>query len=156
MTAVVETGAFIDEAAIAQAMQAAATKDAGRVREILAKAAELHGLDMDEIAVLSSVSDPELLAELFTTARECKEAIYGQRLVLFAPLYISNLCNNDCLYCAFRVRNKKLKRRALTQDEIRHEVAPPIACPPVWSVLLIQPLPLIERAESESSRASLQ
>ena len=122
MTAVVETGAFIDEAAIAQAMQAAATKDAVRVREILAKASELDGLDMDEVAVLSSVSDPELLAELFTTARECKEAIYGQRLVLFAPLYISNLCNNDCLYCAFRVRNKELKRRALTQDEIRHEV----------------------------------
>ena len=68
------------------------------------------------------MSDPELLAELFATARECKEAIYGQRLVLFAPLYISNLCNNDCLYCAFRVRNKELQRRALTQAEIRHEV----------------------------------
>ena len=103
-------------------MQAAATKDAARVRDILAKARELNGLDMDEVAVLSSISDPELLGELFQTAREAKEAIYGQRLVLFAPLYISNLCNNDCLYCAFRVRNKELKRRALTQDEIRHEV----------------------------------
>ena len=122
MTAVVETGAFIDEAAIAEAMRSAATKDAARVREILAKASELHGLDLDEVAVLTSVSDPELLAELFVTAREAKEAIYGQRLVLFAPLYISNLCNNDCLYCAFRARNKELKRRALTQDEIRHEV----------------------------------
>ena len=111
MTAVVETGEFIDEAAIAQAMLSATTKDATRVREILAKAKELNGLSMDEVAVLSSVSDPELLAELFATARECKEAIYGQRLVLFAPLYISNLCNNDCLYCAFRVRNKELHRR---------------------------------------------
>lgn len=122
MTAVVETGEFIDEAAIEQAMTAAATKDAARVREILAKARELGGLDMDEVAVLSSISDPELLAELFDTAREVKEAIYGARLVLFAPLYISNLCTNDCLYCAFRVRNKELSRRALTQDEIRHEV----------------------------------
>ena len=122
MTAVVETGTFIDEVAIEEAMRSAATKDAGRVREILAKARELDGLAMDEVAVLSSVSDPELLGELFATARECKEAIYGQRLVLFAPLYISNLCNNDCLYCAFRVRNKELHRRALTQAEIRHEV----------------------------------
>jgi 2-iminoacetate synthase len=122
MTAIVESGAFIDEAAIDEAMRSASTKDAARVREILAKASELKGLEMDEVAVLTSVSDPELLAELFETAREAKEAIYGSRLVLFAPLYISNLCNNDCLYCAFRVRNKELKRRALTQDEIRHEV----------------------------------
>ena len=77
---------------------------------------------MDEVAVLSSVSDPELLGELFARRATCKDAIYGPRLVLFAPLYISNLCNNDCLYCAFRVRNKELKRRALTQAEIRHEI----------------------------------
>jgi len=122
MTAVVETGAFIDEAAIDEAMHSAATKDAVRVREILAKAGELKGLDMDEVAVLSSVSDPELLGELFGAARDAKDAIYGARLVLFAPLYISNLCSNDCLYCAFRVRNTELKRRVLTQEEIRHEV----------------------------------
>ncbi len=77
---------------------------------------------MDDVAVLSSISDPELLGELFATARDVKDAIYGTRLVLFAPLYVSNLCTNDCLYCAFRVRNKELKRRALTQDEIRREV----------------------------------
>ena len=120
-TRVMETGAFIDEAAIGEALGAASTKDAGRVREILAKAAELKGLDMEDVAVLSSVSDPELLGDLFAAARDVKDAIYGSRLVLFAPLYISNMCNNDCLYCAFRVRNKELKRRALTQAEIRHE-----------------------------------
>jgi 2-iminoacetate synthase len=118
----VEQGTFIDEAAIGRALGAAATKDAGRVREILAKGHELGGLDMDEVAVLSSVSDPELLGELFAAARDVKDAIYGARLVLFAPLYVSNLCSNDCLYCAFRVRNKKLRRRALTQAEIRREV----------------------------------
>ena len=117
-TRVVETGAFIDEAAIGEALGAASTKDAGRVREVLAKARELKGLDMDDVAILSSVSDPELLGELFAAARDVKEAIYGQRLVLFAPLYISNLCSNECLYCAFRARNKELKRRALTQEEI--------------------------------------
>ena len=122
MTAVIETGGFIDEGAIDEALHAAATKDAGRVREILAKARELNGLAMDEVAVLSSVSDPKLLGELFGAARDAKDAIYGARLVLFAPLYVSNLCTNDCLYCAFRVKNKELKRRALTQDEIRREV----------------------------------
>jgi 2-iminoacetate synthase len=113
---------FIDETAIHTALQAAATKDAARVRDILSRARELKGLPMDDVAVLTSVSDPELLAEMFQAAKEVKDAIYGPRLVLFAPLYVSNLCSNDCLYCAFRVRNKELKRRALTQDEIRHEV----------------------------------
>lgn len=113
---------FINEAAIEQALQASADKDAGHVREILAKATELKGLDLPEVAVLSSISDPELLSELFATARQVKDTIYGARLVLFAPLYISNLCHNDCLYCAFRVRNKQLHRRALSQDEIRQEV----------------------------------
>jgi 2-iminoacetate synthase len=118
----VETGSFIDEKRIGEALGAAATKEAGHVRAIFAKARELGGLDMEEVAVLSSISDPELLGELFATARDVKDAIYGARLVLFAPLYVSNMCSNDCLYCAFRVRNKELKRRALTQDEIRREV----------------------------------
>jgi 2-iminoacetate synthase len=122
MTTAVEAGDFISEQAVGDALHAATTKDSGRVREILAKARELKGLEMDEVAVLSSVSDPELLGELFGTARDVKDAIYGARLVLFAPLYVSNLCSNDCLYCAFRARNKELKRRALTQAEIRHEV----------------------------------
>jgi 2-iminoacetate synthase len=97
---------FIDETAIHTALQAAATKDAARVRDILSRARELKGLPMDDVAVLTSVSDPELLAEMFQAAKEVKDAIYGPRLVLFAPLYVSNLCSNDCLYCAFRVRNK--------------------------------------------------
>ena len=113
---------FIDEGAIISALIAGARADAGRVREILAKAGEAHGLELDEVAALTTISDPDLLGELFATARAVKEDIYGKRLVLFAPLYVSNLCENDCLYCAFRVRNKELKRRALTQDEIRHEI----------------------------------
>lgn len=97
-------------------------RDAGRVRAVLAKALELKGLDRHDVAALMSVSDPELLGELFSTARQAKEAIYGRRLVLFAPLYISNLCANECLYCAFRAQNKEVKRRALTQEEIAREV----------------------------------
>ena len=117
-----QTSEFIDEAAVESALRAAATKDAGRVREILATARELGGLEMDEVAALTSISDPDLLGELFATAREIKEAIYGARLVLFAPLYVSNLCDNDCLYCAFRAKNSALTRRALDTAEIRREV----------------------------------
>jgi 2-iminoacetate synthase len=92
------------------------------VREILAKAQELRGLEAGEVGLLALVGDPELLAEVFQAARQVKERIYGSRLVLFAPLYISNLCSNDCIYCAFRARNRALRRVALTQEQIAREV----------------------------------
>lgn len=107
--------------AIEAALGASRSCDASRVREVLAKGREMKGLAADEVAALMNVSDPELLGELFETARYVKDEIYGARLVIFAPLYISNLCANDCLYCAFRSRNTALKRRALTQEEIEHE-----------------------------------
>lgn len=111
----------IDEERIFEILRSTDGSDAGRVREIIAKALELRGLDDEDVAVLADISDPELLGELFAAARRVKEAIYGPRLVLFAPLYISNLCANECLYCAFRARNTQIKRRALTQEEIARE-----------------------------------
>jgi 2-iminoacetate synthase len=93
-----------------------------RVREILAKAGEMKGLAPADVAALMQVTTPDLLQELFDTARRVKRDIYGNRLVLFAPLYISNLCANECLYCAFRARNQAIVRRALTQEEIAQEV----------------------------------
>lgn len=96
--------------------------DAPAVRDVLSKASLAKGLDFYDVAVLSNISDPELLGELFDTAKRVKETIYGRRLVLFAPLYISNMCKNECLYCAFRAKNKAIKRRALTQEEIAQEV----------------------------------
>ena len=95
--------------------------DAARVHELLAKARERHGLSMEEVLCLSHVEKPELLAEIFKTAKEIKEEIYGSRLVLFAPLYISNRCHNECTYCAFRASNTTLTRRTLTQEEIAEE-----------------------------------
>ena len=92
-----------------------------QVRELLVKAREMHGLSMDEVARLSFVESPELLQEIFSTAKQIKEEIYGTRLVLFAPLYISNRCANECTYCAFRATNTALKRRTLTQAEIAEE-----------------------------------
>ena len=112
----------VNEAQIVDVLQQEITCDPHRVREVLAKARELKGLDKNDVAVLTTVSDPELMIELFAAARDVKEEIYGHRLVLFAPLYVSNLCSNECAYCAFRARNTRLRRRILTQDEIRQEV----------------------------------
>jgi 2-iminoacetate synthase len=113
---------FINDAEITGVLSCGSTRDASRVREVLAKARELHGLDMKDVAALMPASDPELLGEIFASARTVKESIYGKRLVIFAPLYISNLCSNECLYCAFRAKNPLIKRRALTQDEIAREI----------------------------------
>jgi len=118
----VTEGVKVDEGWIAETLEAGRRHDASRVRGILTRALELKGLPDADLAVLMGVSDPELLGEVFHTARRVKEDIYGNRLVLFAPLYISNLCSNECVYCAFRARNRDLKRRALSQDEIAREV----------------------------------
>jgi 2-iminoacetate synthase len=115
------SGFSIDAGRIEQALAAGRACDAARVRSALAKAAGCRGLDAREVAALMSISDPGLLHELFETARKVKADIYGARLVLFAPLYISNLCGNECLYCAFRARNRSVKRRALAQEEIARE-----------------------------------
>ena len=112
----------IDDDTIWNDIRSASKQDAGEIRELLAKSRELKGLRGRDLAVLAGVSDPELLAALFETARSVKEAIYGKRLVIFAPLYISNLCGNECSYCAFRARNTELVRRALTLEEIAREV----------------------------------
>lgn len=111
----------IDEPKITQLLNAGRRHEAARVREVLAKAREARGLMPSDVSVLLEVSDPGLLNELFSTARAVKEHIYGKRLVLFAPLYVSNLCANECLYCAFRARNREVKRRALSMEEIRRE-----------------------------------
>ena len=100
---------------------AAGEPDPARVREVLAKALELKGLDEKDVAALTTVRDPELLEGLFAAARHAKEEIYGKRLVLFAPMYVSNLCRNECLYCAFRRSNPDVVRRVLTQEEVAHE-----------------------------------
>ncbi len=113
---------FIQDSVIEQTLSHAVRKDRAAVEDVLSKALEMKGLNLPDIAVLSTISDPELLAKLFDAAKKVKETIYGRRLVLFAPLYISNLCSNECLYCAFRARNKEIKRRALTQPEIYREV----------------------------------
>lgn len=111
----------IDDARIEKALSKATDLSKNHILEILAKAKELKGLADEDIAALMLLKDPELLQEMFHTAKYVKETIYGKRIVLFAPLYISNYCNNECLYCAFRASNKALKRKALNQEEIAEE-----------------------------------
>ena len=113
---------FINEKKVWEALEKSKNPDPQQISEVLAKAAEMKGLNLEEVAVLTSISDPGMLAELFDTANTVKETIYGKRLVLFAPLYISNLCSNECLYCAFRATNKAINRHALSQEHIAREV----------------------------------
>ena len=113
---------IINEAEINAILAVARRSDAGRVREVLAKARQMDGLDAEEVAVLMEIQDATLLEEMFAAARFVKDEIYGNRLVLFAPLYVANLCKNECSYCAFRAGNTELKRRTLTQEEIAAEV----------------------------------
>jgi len=116
-----ERADFINEQEIEGVLAHSRRPEPAQVRELLVKAREMHGLSMDEVACLSFVESPELLAEIFATAKQIKVDIYGKRLVLFAPLYISNRCANECTYCAFRATNSTLKRRTLTQEEIADE-----------------------------------
>ena len=113
---------FINEKKVWEILENNSRPEPQQIREVLAKAAEMKGLNLEDVAVLTSISSPEMLAELFNTANQVKETIYGKRLVLFAPLYISNLCSNECLYCAFRATNKEITRHALSQQQIAREV----------------------------------
>lgn len=112
---------WIDEGMIQETLISARSHSVNEIKEIFAKALELKGLAAAEIALLSAVDEPELLEEMFNAAKQVKDTIYGARLVIFAPLYISNLCYNECAYCAFRVRNKDIVRRALSMKEIANE-----------------------------------
>lgn len=113
---------FINESKVWEILEANKKPDFGKIREILAKASEMKGLNLADVAALTSISDPEMLLELFNTANQVKETIYGKRLVVFAPLYISNLCANECLYCAFRATNNDIVRSTLSQEQIANEV----------------------------------
>ena len=83
-----------------------------------------HGtaLTHREASVLLACEDPERIKKMFEIAEEIKQAYYGNRIVLFAPLYLSNYCINGCLYCPYHAKNKSIPRKKLTQEEIRQEV----------------------------------
>lgn len=89
---------------------------------ILEKAAKRNGLNHREAAVLLECPLPEYKEKIFDLAKNIKKAIYGDRIVLFAPLYLSNYCVNGCVYCPYHSQNKTITRKKLTQEQIREEV----------------------------------
>lgn len=113
---------FIDDTSIQEILDRAERPEPARIRDIIDKACELKGLTPEEVAALLQTEDEELVGAILQAAHKIKEAIYGNRLVLFAPLYIANFCSNNCLYCGFRRDNKELRRVALTMEQIRKEV----------------------------------
>jgi 2-iminoacetate synthase len=90
-------------------------------KKILEKAEQKKGLDLEDVASLLQITDQPALDFVFKSAGKVKNEIYGNRLVLFAPLYLSDFCINDCEYCGFQCRNKTLNRKRLTTEEIREE-----------------------------------
>jgi 2-iminoacetate synthase len=93
-----------------------------RVREVINKALNKERLNLEETAVLLNANDPELIEEIKEGARTLKKKVYGNRIVLFAPLYIGNKCSNNCEYCGFRATNKDAIRQTLDDKQIVKEI----------------------------------
>lgn len=118
-----DSNEFIDDGEVLESINEAKkqVKDKAEIDRILAKAKEYKGLNHREAAVLLEVDDDETLEKMFKLAKEVKEKIYGKRIVLFAPLYLSNYCVNNCKYCGYKHENE-IGRHQLSQDEVREEV----------------------------------
>ncbi|MEN6371520.1 MAG: [FeFe] hydrogenase H-cluster radical SAM maturase HydG [Armatimonadota bacterium] len=115
-----DTG-YIDEEEILNSLKQAKTASKAQSLDIVEKSKSFAGLSPDELAVLLMNNDPEVRDAVFEAAHSVKERIYGSRMVFFAPLYASNTCVNNCLYCSFRKDNKDIVRKVLTEEEIENE-----------------------------------
>lgn len=112
---------FINDEKIEEILAKGRNPQKKKVREIIQKSLDIERLEPDETAALLNVQDLDLWQEIFQAAGEVKTRVYDNRIVTFAPLYLSNFCVNSCLYCAFRKENTKEVRRRLTLDEARKE-----------------------------------
>jgi 2-iminoacetate synthase len=112
---------FIDEAYL-QTLLDAPPADATEIADIIAKSMAKQPLSVAETSRLLSNPHPDVAEQIFAAARQLKQDVYGNRIVIFAPLYVGNECRNDCHYCAFRRSNKEVVRRTLDEDEIRDQV----------------------------------
>ena len=112
---------FINEEEIVEKLQVEKNTDAKKVRDILQKSLAIQTLTPEETAALLNVEDEQLWQEMKEVASVIKKKVYDNRIVTFAPLYLSNLCVNNCLYCAFRKDNTAVKRRKLNLEEVKKE-----------------------------------
>ena len=92
------------------------------ISSIIEKARACKGISHREAALLLECNDPELLEEIFSLAKDIKQKFYGNRIVMFAPLYLSNYCVNSCVYCPYHIKNKTIARKKLSQEDIKREV----------------------------------
>ena len=92
------------------------------INSILEKAAQKKGLDHREASVLLACEDEGVTERMYNLAEQIKKDFYGNRIVMFAPLYLSNYCVNGCVYCPYHLKNKNIARKKLTQEEVRKEV----------------------------------
>jgi len=115
---------FINDEEILDTMEYAQKNKNNRelIESIIKKARELKGLTHREAAVLLECGLEDKNEELYLLAKEIKQRFYGNRIVMFAPLYLSNYCVNGCVYCPYHYQNKHIHRKKLTQEEIRREV----------------------------------
>ncbi len=96
--------------------------DIEMMKAILEKGREYKGLSFEEAMTLLECEDPVIIEKIFSLGKEIKEYFYGNRIVMFAPLYLSNYCINGCVYCPYHSQNKSIPRKKLTQEEIKKEV----------------------------------
>lgn len=96
--------------------------DRKRIRDIIAKSLDKNRLTLEETACLVNCTDPDLVEEIKAGARLLKERVYGNRIVLFAPLYVGNKCSNNCRYCGFRASNRDAIRKTLSDEDLITEV----------------------------------
>ncbi len=113
---------FIPENDIFEWLEKTKNPTPERVREIIQRSLDKNRLEPEEMATLINADSPELAEEIFEGARELKRRIYGNRIVLFAPLYVGNECVNKCEYCGFRVDNTEVHRKTLLTEELVAEV----------------------------------
>lgn len=115
---------FIDDAEILATLEYARDNKTNRdlIGSLIEQARDCKGLNHREAALLLECEEPDLIGRMFKVAKEIKQKFYGNRIVMFAPLYLSNYCVNGCVYCPYHAKNKVIARRKLTQEEIRREV----------------------------------
>ena len=115
---------FIDHDEILDSIKFADQKanDHTYIESLLEKAALAKGLSHREAATLLQCDDPAITKRIFELANKIKHQFYGNRIVMFAPLYLSNYCINSCVYCPYHVKNRTIPRVKLTQEQIRREV----------------------------------
>ena len=112
---------FIDHDYIEKILEEAKNVSKEEIQGVIYKAKKREGLNHKEVAILLQIEDKNQMDQIFKLAGEIKESIYGKRIVMFAPLYVSNHCVNNCVYCGYK-RDNKFPRRKLTQEEVATEV----------------------------------